>query len=179
MLPVIFRKFVTELCPLIGVRILLPLNILRTNQQTFAKFYTCIHFDKIYVGFLHVAVIFCLFVTELWPLIYVRILFPLNIFRTNEHNFTKLYIYIYIGKSRFGILPAIFRKYVTELWPLIDVRISFLLNILRSNQQTFTKCYTCINFDKIYVGFVTYTCHFFIICNRAMALDLCQNFVSA
>ena len=43
-------------------------------------------------------VIFGLFVTELWPLTYVRISFPLNIFRTNEQNFTKLCICIDIDK---------------------------------------------------------------------------------
>ena len=39
-----------------------------------------------------------LFVTELWPLVYVRISFPLNIFRTNGQDFTKLYKCIYIDK---------------------------------------------------------------------------------
>ena len=34
-------------------------------------------------------VIFCSFVTELWPLIGVRILFLLNIFRTNGQNLAK------------------------------------------------------------------------------------------
>ena len=35
-------------------------------------------------------VIWCLFVTGLWPLIYARISFPLNIVRTKEWNLTKL-----------------------------------------------------------------------------------------
>ena len=50
----------------------------------------------------------------------------------------------------------------------------YLENILRQN---FTKFYICIDNDKIYVGIVS--CHFLLICNRAMALDLCQNFISA
>ena len=47
LLPVIFCEFVTELGPLIGVRILFPLNILRTNLLNFAKFCIGIDDDKI------------------------------------------------------------------------------------------------------------------------------------
>ena len=48
------------------------------------------------LGLLH---IFCpKFVPELWPLIYAKIPFPLNILRTNWHNFTKFYICIHIDK---------------------------------------------------------------------------------
>ena len=43
LLTVIFRKFVTELQPLIDVRILFVLNILRMNGQNLAKF--CIHIN--------------------------------------------------------------------------------------------------------------------------------------
>ena len=35
---------------------------------------------------------------ELWPLIYTKILFPLNILSTNRQNFNKFYICIYIDK---------------------------------------------------------------------------------
>ena len=67
-------------------------------------------------------VIFVKFVTELCPLIDIRILFPLNILRTNGWNFTKFYICISIGNwSKMGLLPVIFYKFLTELWPLIDV----------------------------------------------------------
>ena len=45
-------------------------------------------------------VIYDLFVTELWPLVCVRILFLLNIFRTNGQNVTKLYKYIDIDKIK-------------------------------------------------------------------------------
>ena len=44
------------------------------------------------------AFVFCLFVTELWPLIYVRISFSLNILSKNGHILTELYITIYIDK---------------------------------------------------------------------------------
>ena len=47
-------------------------------------------------GLLHY--IFCSFVPELWPLIYSKISFPLNILRTNGQFLTKLYITIYADK---------------------------------------------------------------------------------
>ena len=63
------------------------------------------HFDIISLNFIHVCafvltssslgllhVIFHTFVPELWPLIYAKISFPLNILRTNGQNFTKFYI---------------------------------------------------------------------------------------
>ena len=40
------------------------------------------------LGLLHV--IFHTFLPELWPLIYAKISFPLNILRLNGQNFTKL-----------------------------------------------------------------------------------------
>ena len=45
------------------------------------------------LGLLHI--IFCTFVPVLWPLIYAKILFLLNILRTNGQNFTKFYICIH------------------------------------------------------------------------------------
>ena len=42
------------------------------------------------LGLLHI--IFHTFVPELWPLIYTKISFPLNVSRTNGQNFTKFYI---------------------------------------------------------------------------------------
>ena len=51
--------FVPELWPLIYAKISFPFNILRTNEQTFTKFYMCIHIEKICVWivthhFLHI-----------------------------------------------------------------------------------------------------------------------------
>ena len=46
------------------------------------------------LGLLHV--IFCTFVTELWPSFYDKISFPLNILRTNWQNFNKFNICLYI-----------------------------------------------------------------------------------
>ena len=44
-------------------------------------------------------IIFRTFVLELWPLIYSKISFPLNILRTNGQILTKLYITINTDKS--------------------------------------------------------------------------------
>ena len=74
------------------------------------------------LGLLHI--IFGTFVPELWPLIYSKISFPLNIFRTNGQILTKLYIPFMLTRSALGLLAVIFRKFVRELWPLIDVRIT-------------------------------------------------------
>ena len=63
----------------------------------FHHFYICIHIGEIKVGLLHVH--FCTAVSELWPLIYARISFPLQILRTNQQIFTKFYISIHIEKD--------------------------------------------------------------------------------
>ena len=60
-------------------------------------------------GLLHI--IFHRLVSELWPLIYARILFLLNILITNGQILTNLYITI-LTRSRFGLLAFIFRKFV-------------------------------------------------------------------
>ena len=91
------------------------------------------------------------FITELWPLIDVRILFPLNILRTNWWILTKICICIDIDK---GLLHDNFCKFITVLWPLIDDRILFLLNILRTNLWTLAKFCICIDTD-IEVGIFT------------------------
>ena len=49
-------------------------------------------------------IIFPTFVPELWPLICAKILFLLNILRTNGQNFTKFYICIHIDKIYVGIV---------------------------------------------------------------------------
>ena len=88
-------------------------------------------------GLLHY--IFCSFVPELWPLIYSKISFPLNILRTNGQFLTKLYKTIYADKIYVGLLVVIFHKFVREIWPLIDVRIVLPLIILRNSGLTACK----------------------------------------
>ena len=47
---VVFFKFTTELQPLIEIRILFSINILRINKQNLTKFCILIITDKIYAG---------------------------------------------------------------------------------------------------------------------------------
>ena len=82
-----------------------------------------------------------------------------------------------IYKIYVGIVKLIFCKFATELQRLIDIRIWFLLNILRMNGQNLTKFCIHIMIDQIYTGIVKH--NFLKICNRVMALDLCQNLVCA
>ena len=62
--------------------------------------------------------IFCLFVTELLPLTDVRIVFLLNIFRTNGQNLTKLY------KSDLSLCYSI--EYFMTVKLLTKQRLEFL-----------------------------------------------------
>ena len=114
---------------LIHVRISFPLSIFRTNGQNLTKLYKCIYIDKICVNRI-LPVILHKFVTKLWPLIGNRILFLLNILRTNGWNFTKFCKCIYIYKIFVGIATFHICSFITELKPLIDVRILFLLLFL-------------------------------------------------
>ena len=92
-------------------------------------------------------------------------------------RFRPNFIYLFIlARSTLGLLAVIFCTLVPMLWPLIYAKILILFNILRANVQNFTTFYTCIHIDKIYVGFVTH--HFWHICTRVIALDLCQNFTN-
>ena len=126
------------------------------------------------LGLLHI--IFCTYVPELWPLIYSKISFTLNIMRTNGQILTKLFITIYTDKIYVGIVNCHFSHICTSVMTLYLRQISFQFNILRTDGQNFTKFYICIHIDKIYVGIVTY--HFSHICNRVKALDFLQKLVS-
>ena len=94
------------------------------------------------------------FASELRPLIDVRILFLLNILKTNRPIKTKFCIHIIIVKIYVFIVNHCFSQICNGLGPLIDVRIWFLLNILRKNKQIETKFCIHIIIDKIYVGIV-------------------------
>ena len=60
------------------------------------------------LGLLHI--IFPNFVPEVWPFIYTKILFLLNILRTTRHIFTKFYIYaLILTKSSLGL--SFFQSY--------------------------------------------------------------------
>ena len=79
------------------------------------------------------AVIFCLFVTELWPLIHVRILFPLNLFNKWIEFHQILYVFIrwywqYLGWNCYR--SVIFCLFVTELWILFLLKGIYLIKFL-------------------------------------------------
>ena len=101
--------------------------------------------------------IFCTFVSsKLWPLIYARISFPLNILRKNWQNSPNFIYALILTRSRLGLLHKIVRIFVLELWPLIYARILFPLNILRTNWHNFTKLSSSLGlFPVIFCLFVT------------------------
>ena len=133
-LSVRFYQFVTELWPLNAVRILFPFNILSMNEWILTIFCSWDCFESILVSLFWLSILnmikwflakFCVnfqkFITELWPLIDVRILFLLNNLEANWWNLTKFVL----GRSRMGSLHVYFCKFVTELWPVINVWICF------------------------------------------------------
>ena len=67
-------------------------------------------------GLLHI--IFRTFIHELWPLIYVKILFLFNILRTNGQNFTKFYICNHIDKFYIRIVTHHFLLICTRVMAL-------------------------------------------------------------
>ena len=74
---------------------------------------------------------FCQISTELWPLIYVKILFQVSNLSIYRPVFFKLCIGVHIRKESFAIEDlGKFRQISTELWPLIYVKILFPGSIL-------------------------------------------------
>ena len=104
-----FRKFATELQPLIDIRNQFLLNILRMNIQNLTKFCVHIIIDKIYIGNVNCHFFFK-FATELRPLIYFRFQFLFNILRMNGQNLTKFCIHIIIDKIYVGIVNCHFSQ---------------------------------------------------------------------
>ena len=118
-------------------------------------------------------VIFGTFVPELWPLIYAKISFPFNIWRTNGQNFTKFYICIHIDKIYIGIVTQHFSHICTRVMAL-DLRQNFVSDHYLENKLIeFHQILYSVYIDKIYIGIVTH--HFSHICTSVMALDLRQN----
>ena len=80
-------------------------------------------------------VIFRSFVPELWPLIYAKISFPLNILRTNGQNFTKFYICIHNDKIYIGIVTRHISHICTRVMAL-DLRKNFVSTQYLENKLT-------------------------------------------
>ena len=96
--------------------------------------------------------IFCSFSTELWPLIYVEILFMLIILWTNWWILSEFCFHLisweqidgfwwYFLYAVLWLAHEIFLNFSTELWPLIDVKIS----IFRNNEWIMIKFCLCID----------------------------------
>ena len=73
--------------------------------------------------------------TQLWPLVIVKILFPLNI----DGIWPNFVYALMLIRSRFGLLRINFRIYTVQLWSLVNVIISFLLNISGTNWWNLTQ----------------------------------------
>ena len=78
------------------------------NGQNLNKFCMHIIIDKIYVGI----------ITELWPLIDVRMWFLLHILRTNRQIETKFCIHIIIDKTYVGIVKRHFSQICNRVMAL-------------------------------------------------------------
>ena len=63
-------------------------------------------------------IIFCSIVPELWPLIYSKNTFLLNILRTNGQILTKLYITFNADKISFGIISCHFSQILKRVMAL-------------------------------------------------------------
>ena len=119
------------------------LNNFRTNGWILIKFCICI--DKYKIHVVCNARYFWSILTELWPLIDVRILFMLNILWI---NLWILYMHWYWQDVHLDDW-TIFFIHFQQLWPLIDVEISFMLNILWTNWWILIKFCKCIDIDKM------------------------------
>ena len=106
--------------------------------------------------------------TELWALIDIRTIRFHSISWEQIYgiwpNITYALLHV-LTTSRLGLSHINFHEFITELWSFIDVRLSFPYNIFRTNWQNLTKFCKWIDVDNIY--------------KRVMALNWCQNFVSA
>ena len=94
-----FRKFATELQPLIDVRNQFLLNILRMNIQNLTK--VCVHIiiDKIYIGIVN-----CHFWQVTAHDLLQNSVFVQYLERMNGQNLTKFCIHIIIDKIYVGIV---------------------------------------------------------------------------
>ena len=96
LLDIIFCIFVSDYGPLFTQKFcFLSISWERIDRISPNFIYAFI-FARSNLHMLHV--IFRTFVQEWWPFIYAKILFPLNILRTNWQKFTKFYLCIHIDK---------------------------------------------------------------------------------
>ena len=121
-------------------------------------------------------VIFRTFVLELWPLIYAKISFALNILRTNGQNFTKIYLCIHIYKIYVGIVTHHFSHMCTRVTALVLWQ-KFCFRSLSWEQ--FDRISPKFIYAFILTGKTSGSLHI-MFCSfvpELMALDLLQNFI--
>ena len=112
LLSIDFRKFITELWPVIDVRISFLLNILTTNRWNLTKICICIDINKIKVGI----------VTRQFSQIYNSVIardlcqnFVSTQYLENDWwNWPNLAYALILTTSRLGLLRVNFRKFITE-----------------------------------------------------------------
>ena len=112
LLSIIFCLFVTHpVMALIDFRISFPLNIFRKNGQNLTNLSTCaLIFTRSRLGLL--PVIFLKFITELWPLIDIRISFSLYF----ETKWIEFHLVLNMLKVR--IVTCHFSQICTTVMPL-------------------------------------------------------------
>ena len=149
------------------------LNIFRTSGWILIKFCICIDKYKIHVfSNIHY---FRQFLTELWPLIDVRILFMLIILWINLWISIKFCICIDIDMMQIWMIEQCFSFIFNRVmahdrcWNLVYAQ--YLVDKL----MDFDNC-KCTDIDKMEVR--TITNYFSLFFNGVMALDWYQNFVS-
>ena len=92
-----FSEICTRVMALDLLQNFVSAQYLEDKLTDFRQFFSALILTRSSFRLLHD--IYDLFVTELWPKIYVRISFLLNIFRPNGQNLTRLYKCIYIEKN--------------------------------------------------------------------------------
>ena len=152
----------------------------------------CIIIDKIsfgivthhfctFLGWLYI--IFCAFVIELRPMAEVSMLFRisilLNIFKKKWTEFDHFVYTLIFTRSRLGLIHVIFLQFVTELRA---ITLKWCQNFV-SAQYPGNKWIEFHQSLYMYwcwqdLGWNCYMSFFLQICNRVMALDWYQNFIS-
>ena len=122
------------------------------------------------LGLLHI--IFCIFILKLWSLIYSKISFPLNIWRTNR----QIWQTIYTGKIYVGIVSWLFSRICTSVIAL-DLRQNFVY--VQYHENKWTEFHQILYMHS-YGQDLSWECHisFLHTCTGIMVLNLRRNFVS-
>ena len=130
---VIFGQFLTELWPLIDIRILFMFNILWNNLWILIKFCICIDIDKVDLD--DRTIFFVHFQQSYGPWLMSEFCFHLISWEQID-GFWWNFVYAVLWLAH-----EIFLNFSTELWPLIGVKIS----IFRNNEWILIRFCLCID----------------------------------